>query len=74
MWSLFGPGKAVSSTTDPSAAGEHVTKLVPKLSPVEECSDVPKEICTKGKANPRTVLKPITKKWCYNPSEESGLA
>ena len=23
-------------------AGEHVTKLVPKLSPVEECVDVPK--------------------------------
>lgn len=58
----------------PQRSCEHVTKLVPKLSPVEECSDVPKEICTKGKANPRTVLKPITKKWCYNPSEESGLA
>ena len=23
-------------------SGEHVTKLVPKLSPVEECVDVPK--------------------------------
>lgn len=50
-----------------------MTKLVPKLTPVEECVDVPKEVCQKGKGNPRKVLKPITKKWCYVPSEESGL-
>jgi len=58
----------------PQRSCEHVTKLVPKLSPVEECVDVPKEICTKAKVNPRTIQKPITKKWCYIPSEESGLA
>jgi len=51
----------------------HVTKLVPKLTPVEECVDVPKEICQKTKGNPRKVLKPVTKKWCYVPSQESGL-
>ena len=50
-----------------------MTKLVPKLTPVEECVDVPKEVCQKAKGNPRKVLKPITKKWCYVPSEESGL-
>merc|ERR1719233_240646 len=50
-----------------------VTKLVPKLTPVEECVDVPKEVCQRTKGNPRTVLKPVTKKWCYTPSEESGL-
>ena len=38
------------------------------------CELFPQEICTKAKVNPRTVQKPITKKWCYNPSEESGLA
>ena len=54
-------------------AGAHVTKLVPKLSPVEECVEVPKEVCQKMKGNPRTVLKPVTKKWCYTPSKESGL-
>ena len=53
--------------------GAHVTKLVPKLTPVEECVDVPKEVCHRTKGNPRTVLKPVTKKWCYTPSEESGL-
>jgi len=51
----------------------HVTKLVPKLTPVEECVDVPKEVCQKSKGNPRTVLKPVTKKWCYTPTAESGL-
>ena len=50
-----------------------MTKLVPKLKPVEECTDVPKEICEKTKGNPRKVLKPINKKWCYTPSPESGL-
>ena len=56
-----------------SCVGSHVTKLVPKLTPVEECVDVPKEVCQKSKGNPRKVLKPVTKKWCYVPSEESGL-
>ena len=51
--------------------GAHVTKLVPKLTPVE---DVPKETCQKTKGNPRTVIKPVTKKWCYTPSLEAGLA
>jgi len=57
----------------PQRRCSHVTKLVPKLTPVEECVDVPKEVCQKAKGNPRKVLKPITKKWCYVPSEESGL-
>jgi len=51
----------------------HITKLVPKLTPIEECVDVPKEVCQKTKGNPRTVIKPVTKKWCYTPTEESGL-
>jgi len=52
----------------------YVTKLVPKLTPVEECVDVPKEVCQRKKGNPRTVYKPVTKTWCYTPTEESGLA
>merc|ERR1712032_1198031 len=42
---------------------KHVTKLVPKLSPVEECVDVPKEVCTRSRTNPRPVKKPVVKKW-----------
>ena len=53
---------------------KHVTKLVPKLEPIEECVDVPKEVCTRWRTNPRKVKRPAVKKWCYVPSEESGLA
>ena len=50
-----------------------MTKLVPKLTPVEECVDVPKEICQRVQGNPRTVARPVKKKWCYTPSQEVGL-
>ena len=50
-----------------------VTKLVPKLVPVQECVDVPKEICARSKTNPHKVKRPVIKKWCYVPSQESGL-
>merc|ERR1712222_270277 len=33
--------------------------------------DVPKEVCTRSRTNPRPVKKPVVKKWCYVPSEES---
>jgi len=59
---------------EPQRTCKHVTKLVPKLSPREECVDVPKEVCTRSRTNPRKVKKPVVKKWCYVPSEESGLA
>ena len=54
--------------------GEQITKLVPLLTPVEECIDVPKETCHKVRGNPKKVVKQVKKKWCYKPSEESGLA
>merc|ERR1712106_965740 len=59
---------------EPQRTCKHVTKLVPKLEPKEECVDVPKEVCTRSRSNPRKVKKPVVKKWCYVPSEESGLA
>merc|ERR1712179_884319 len=59
---------------EPQRTCKHVTKLVPKLEPKEECVDVPKEVCTRSRTNPRKVKKPVVKKWCYVPSEESGLA
>merc|ERR1712025_243720 len=59
---------------EPQRTCKHVTKLVPKLTPTEECVDVPKEVCTRQRTNPRKVKKPVVKKWCYIPSEESGLA
>merc|ERR1712098_57965 len=59
---------------EPQRTCKHVTKLVPKLTPTEECVDVPKEVCSRSRTNPRKVKKPVVKKWCYVPSEESGLA
>jgi len=43
------------------------------LKPVEECVDIPKEVCSRSRQNPRKEQKPVVKKWCYVPSEESGL-
>merc|ERR1712181_70863 len=60
-------------TLEPQRTCKHLTKLVPKLEPAEECVDVPKEVCTRSRTNPRKVKKPVVKKWCYIPSEESGL-
>jgi len=61
-------------TIEPQRQCKHVTKLVPQLQEVEECVDVPKEICTRSRTNPKKVKKPVIKNWCYIPSEESGLA
>jgi len=62
-----------SCEIEPQRTCKHVTKLVPRLAALEECVDVPKEICARSKNNPRKVKKPIIKKWCYVPSKESGL-
>ena len=58
---------------EPRVECKHVTKLVPQLKPTESCTDVPKEVCARTLANPRKVSKPVVKRWCYVPSEESGL-
>ena len=58
---------------EPQRECKHVTKLVPFLKPVEECVDIPKEVCSRSRKNPRKVQKPVIKKWCYVPTEQSGL-
>jgi len=58
---------------EPQKSCKHVTKLVPLLKPQEECVDIPKEVCSRSRVNPRKVQKPVVKKWCYVPTEESGL-
>ena len=59
---------------EPRSSCKYVTRLAPHLEEVELCFDVPKEVCTRSRTNPRKVKKPVVKKWCYIPSEESGLA
>jgi len=61
-------------TLEPQRTCKHVTKLVPKLTPTEECVDVPKEVCSRSRVRPHTVPRPVVKHWCYVPSKESGLA
>merc|ERR1711868_29355 len=59
---------------EPQRICKHVTKLVPLLKPVEECVDIPKEVCSRSRTNLRKVQKPVVKKWCYVPTAQSGLA
>jgi len=54
---------------EPLRTCKHVTKLVPKLEPSQECVDVPKEICARSKVNPKKVKKPSIQKWCFTPKE-----
>ena len=58
----------------PIRSCKFVTKLVPKLAARETCIDVPKEICSKSKSNPRRVKKPVIKKWCFKPSNRTESA
>ena len=59
---------------EPQKICKHVTKLVPLLKPSDECVDIPKEVCSRSRTNPRKVQKPVVKKWCYVPTAQSGLA
>jgi len=59
---------------EPQKSCKFVTKLVPLLKPQQECVDIPKEVCSRSRGNPRPVKKPVVKKWCYVPTQESGLA
>merc|ERR1711962_1606455 len=59
---------------EPQRECKHVTKLVPLLKPTEECVDIPKEVCSRSRTNPRKVQKPVVKKWCYVPTAQSGLS
>merc|ERR1712168_352853 len=59
---------------EPQKECKHVTKLVPLLKPAEECVDIPKEVCSRSRTNPRKVQKPVVKKCFYVAPAESGLA
>ena len=39
---------------EPQRNCKHVTKLVPQLKEHENCYDVPKEVCTRARTNPRS--------------------
>jgi len=62
---VIGDKPEETCSLDPQRTCKHVTKLVPKLVEVENCFDVPKEVCVRSQTNPRKVKKPVVKKWCY---------
>ncbi|QQP39305.1 Uncharacterized protein FKW44_020145, partial [Caligus rogercresseyi] len=43
--------------------------LVPRLVPKKNCIKVPKEVCTNTRRNPKKIIKPVSKLWCYDPRE-----
>ena len=69
-------------------AARTVTKLVPSLTEVEQCDDIPQEVsetttnvsclhytvqvCSKKRGKPRKVKYPSVKKWCYKTTSEVG--
>jgi len=59
---------------EPLRTCKHITKLVPKLEPTQECVDVPKEICARSKVNPRKVKKPSIQKWCFVPEQKQNTS
>ena len=47
-----------------------VTKLVPNLSPKQECTTVPKETCNLKFVNPSVEKKPLRTEWCLEEDNE----
>merc|ERR1739844_661786 len=59
-------------TLEPQRTCKHVTKLVPKLEPVEECVDVPKEVCTRSRTNPGRSRSPWSRNGAMCPQRNLG--
>ena len=48
----------------------HVTKLVPRLKAVEQCVEVPQEVCGVSKIRPEKKTRPSIQNWCIHPDTE----
>jgi len=53
---------------NPQKTCRFITKLVPKLSPVHQCTIVPKETCHLKFTQPRQVPKDLQTRWCLDPT------
>ena len=51
---------------NPQKICKFITKLVPKLEPVQECSSVPKESCQLKYSKPEVAKTPLITKWCLD--------
>ena len=52
---------------EPQKTCRHVTKLVPYLRAVEECVDVPQEVCGVSRVDPVKKKRPSIQWWCIDP-------
>merc|ERR1712051_695033 len=53
---------------NPQKVCKYITKLVPKLAPVHECTIVPKETCILKFTTPRQEDVPLQTRWCLDPT------
>ena len=44
-----------------------VSRLVPRLQEVQQCQQVPSQVCNTARQNPHRITRPIFKKWCFVP-------
>ena len=56
----------------PQQTCQLVTRLVPRLRPVKECTVVPQEVCMLRFSKPRIVEKPLRTEWCQDGENESS--
>ena len=47
-----------------------MTKLVPHLKAVEQCVEVPQEVCGVSKIKPEKKTRPSIQNWCIHPETE----
>ena len=43
---------------------------MPALKSVDECVNVPSEVCAMSKVNPKKKSRPTIQKWCYKPEQQ----
>ena len=55
----------------PRKTCKHVTKLVPKLSPEQECTQVPIQVCNLRQGAPKVEQVPLRTEWCEESNETS---
>ena len=58
---------------EPQKTCRHVTKLVPYLRAVEECVDVPQEVCGVSRVNPVKRKRPSIQWWCIDPESDQPV-
>ena len=59
---------------NPQKTCRMANKLVPKLTPTQECTLVPKEVCNLTYGPPKVVEKPYLTEWCLDNDVEDPSA